>query len=58
MWSVFSSKIESSYLCKDHCEVVITPISLRVISPLSKVISGHCKGVVKMFDINIEGDKS
>ena len=38
-------------MCRNHVEEVISPISLKALSS-EKVLTGHMKGLFKVFDIN------
>ena len=38
-------------------EEVITPISLKYFKHSQNIVSGHNKGIAKLFDLNIPGDK-
>ena len=44
--------IKTSFLCKNQVEEVISPISLRANQLNKMLVTGHNRGLVKVFDIN------
>ncbi len=49
MWDLSSGKVLTQFVCKNQVEEVISAISLRTTS--SKLLTGHNKGLLKIFDI-------
>ena len=48
---VSTGKVHTQYLCRNHVEEIITPIALKVIPETQTLITGHNKGLLKIFKI-------
>ena len=45
-------RLLTQFLCRNHVEEVITPICLRANPHNQTLVTGHAKGILKLFDLN------
>jgi hypothetical protein len=38
-------------VCRNHVEEVVSPVCLRALSEQKQVLTGHMKGLIKLFDV-------